>query len=96
MVAAMRGLKALVIGMAILIAVGLAAVVTRLIDLAASGGSGGRSFGEARLGLAPGCRVVEATAGDGRLLLRIGEGAACERVLIVDPASGRVLGALLP
>ena len=91
------GLKAVVIALGVLLLALLAAIVWRFAGLAGGAGSAGaRGFGEVKLELPPGCRVVEATAGDGRILLRIGEGAACERVLLVDPSSGRVTGTLRP
>jgi len=88
------GLKLVVIVLALMIAAVLAAIIWRMVELA--GGGRKQGFGDVKLDLPPGCRVVDANAGDGRLVLRVGEGAACDRVLLVDPASGRVLGTILP
>jgi len=91
----MTTLKVVVTVLGIAIVALLAAIVWRIVALA-GGAGGGRGFVETKLDLPAGCRIVEATPGDGRLVLRIGEGANCDRVLLVDPASGRVLGTILP
>ncbi|MSO70979.1 MAG: hypothetical protein EXQ88_03045 [Alphaproteobacteria bacterium] len=91
----MTTLKVVVIALGVLIVALLAAIIWKIVALA--GGAGDRrGFGEMRLGLPAGCRIVEAQSGDGRLVLRIGDGAGCDRVLLVDPVSGRVLGTILP
>jgi hypothetical protein len=41
-----------------------------------------------------GCQVVETTTADDRLILRLGSGERCNQVLIVDMATGKLLGTL--
>jgi hypothetical protein len=41
-----------------------------------------------------GCQVVETVATDERLVLRLGSGERCNQVLIVDLATGTLLGTL--
>lgn len=88
----MRALKALVVFMGILIAGGLAlltyAVIGGLPDSRPSG------FGETTVALPPGCVIAEAMVADGKLVLRV-DGPAergCQRVILLDPESGRELG----
>jgi hypothetical protein len=49
-------------------------------------------FGETRIGLPDGCTVVEMRPDGDRLYLRTGPTGLCERILVVDPGSGKVLG----
>jgi hypothetical protein len=53
---------------------------------------GTEGFGETRIGLPDGCTVVEMRPDGDRLYLRTGPAGLCERILVVDPDSGRVLG----
>ena len=41
-----------------------------------------------------GCQVMETTTADDRLILRLGSGERCNQILIVDMATGRLLGTL--
>ena len=50
------------------------------------------AFGTVPLGLADGCRIMDAQADGGRALLRIGPDAPCDAVIVVDTRDGRVLG----
>src|SRR5262249_46638705 len=94
----MRPLVALVIIMGVLIVAGLIVVVVTI----ASRLSGGKqststmdaSFGTVDLPVPAGCRIDETSTGDGRLILRLGNGERCNQVLIVDLATGRLLGTL--
>lgn len=52
-------------------------------------------FGEASLALPEGCDIVEMQPDGKWLYLRIGPAGPCERVVIVDPLSGRVHGSLV-
>jgi hypothetical protein len=56
---------------------------------------GTEGFGETRIGLPDGCTVVEMRPDGNRLYLRTGPAGLCERILVVDPDSGRVLGTLV-
>lgn len=106
----MQAIKSLVIGLGVLIVAGIVllayAFYSRINDpdfkltksqseqSAPPASTKRDGFGEANLGLPEGCGVVEMRP-DGKLLyLRIGPAGACERVMIVDPASGHVRGTI--
>jgi hypothetical protein len=93
----MRALKALVIGMAVLIFAGTILVIATI--LGRLGGNGSEAgFATQGLGLADSCRLAETTAVDGRLALRF-EGPApdgCRVLVLVDPDSGAVHGRIDP
>ncbi len=88
-----RALLALVVGLGILIFAGLIVVAVTLAGRL-SGGGGGGGFGQVALPLPEGCRIAEATTGEGRLVLRL-EGLperGCDQVVVLDLESGRELG----
>ena len=87
-----RALLALVVGLGILIFAGLIVVAVTLAGRLSGGGGAG--FGQVALPLPEGCRIAEATTGEGRLLLRL-EGLperGCDQVIVLDLESGRELG----
>ena len=88
----MAALKALVIGMGVLIAVGLAVVVITIFNR--GGAPEGRGFGTVPLVIGDGCRVVEAAVSDDRLVLRTEgpAGTGCARAHVLDLATGTVRG----
>jgi hypothetical protein len=90
---AMKGLLALVIIMGVLIVVGLIVVVVTIANRL-GGSSASIGFDTADLPIPGGCQVVETIPADDRLILRLGTGDRCSRLLIVDMASGRLLGTL--
>ena len=51
-------------------------------------------FGEAQVTVPAGCRVVEMVPAGDRLLLRLGSQPRCNRILVVDLATGRELGGI--
>jgi hypothetical protein len=51
-----------------------------------------RSFGEVRISLPDGCTLIEMRPDGDRLYLRTGPTGLCERIVVVDPGSGEVLG----
>lgn len=54
-----------------------------------------RGFGEARIDLPEDCTVTEMRPVGQRLYLRTGPAGLCERVIIIDTASGGVLGTIV-
>ncbi|MDP6805971.1 MAG: hypothetical protein QF902_11685 [Rhodospirillales bacterium] len=97
----MRALKALVIGMGILIVVGMALIAYGLYSKATDPGFAPFStdddptpaFGEASITLPSGCTIVEVQPDGARLYLRIGPPINdCERVIVLDALSGEILG----
>lgn len=97
----MKALKALVLGMGVLLVAGLGLLVygvsTRMGNppVTASRPTGG--FGEVEIALPAGARVEQMAIAGERVVLRL-SGGGPERVLVLDPASGRVSGsfALMP
>jgi hypothetical protein len=93
----MRALKALVIGMAVLIFAGTILVIATILGrLGGDGADAG--FGTQGLGLADSCRLAGSTAVAGRLALSF-DGPAqdgCAVVVLVDPDSGAVRGRIDP
>ncbi len=97
----MRWLKALVIGMAILIVVGTVVIAVMLARRsgsdgeAASGATGGSAAVAARrIALPAGARVIETVLDGDRVALRIALANGAERVVIIDIRTGRRLGTL--
>lgn len=87
-----RALVAIVIFMAILIFAGLLLVGVKLAGKL--GGEAPAGFGTVELPLPEGCGIAEATASEGRLLLRL-DGLAergCGQVVVLDLESGQELG----
>ena len=87
-------LKALVIGMGILIIVGLGLVVYGVVRQADNLISR-QSFGEVSIPVPAGCTLAEADSGDrGLVVLRLvgSAGDGCRQVLLFDSRSGEVRG----
>lgn len=94
----MQALKALVIFMAVLIVAGMALLVYGLVTRTGGGdGSlfgGGTAAGGVDLPVPEGCAIAGAELSGERLVVRL-DGLAerdCQQVLVVDLASGRLLG----
>ena len=65
---------------------------------AAASAQGARPFGELQLGMADSCRIADAVASGGMLVVRV-DGPAkdgCGELVVVDPGQGRVLGRIRP
>ena len=95
----MKPLVALVILMGVLIVAGLVVIVVTIANrmggaepIAAA--TALPSFGTIDLPIPPGCQIMETATSEGRLILRLGTGDRCNRVLIVDMATGRLIGTL--
>lgn len=91
----MRGLKAVVIGLAVVLAlcgiVITVAIVFRLLNPAVPPVAAG--FGVSPLPLPPGCRVDYVMAEGDRLILQIGgNDNTCRRVLVADMRTGALIG----
>lgn len=92
----MRGLKALVVVMGVLIIVGVSVVA---ITIARRSGIDAepetvatRPFDDVSVALPKGARLIDWTADGGRLVLRVRAADGGERLMIFDLASGRRLG----
>jgi hypothetical protein len=97
--------KIAVIGMGLLIIVGIALLVYGATSRLTRPGTEapaplapsalGPAFGEVRVALPDGCTIVEMVPAGDRLYLRTGPAGTCERILVIESATGRMLGALL-
>lgn len=99
----MRALKSVVIGMAVLIALGMALLVYGLAQPGwrpfagsaapkADTDAAPAAFGDLRLPLPAGCSIADMTVVGQRLFVRTGPEGACARIFVVDAASGTILG----
>lgn len=59
-----------------------------------SGAPAGDAFGNIDLELPPGCAIAAMELSASRLFLRIEGVAGCDRIIVVDPADGRILGTI--
>lgn len=102
----MQALKVLVIVMGIAILAGVAVIgvaiykrATEPQDGTAAAPAPPPAFGTVEVPIPEGCSVVETLVAGQRLILRIGpddiSGAGCDRIYVVDLASGALLGVLL-
>tara|TARA_R110000787_G_scaffold85258_3_gene182061 strand:- start:744 stop:1028 length:285 start_codon:yes stop_codon:yes gene_type:complete len=87
----MRFLKALVIGMGVLIVVGVVAIIVAAIDQA-GGGKPPAAFAPVAIVLPAGADIVETRVGDGRIVVRLKLPDGGARLMIVDPDTGRLTG----
>lgn len=91
----LRVLKAVVIGLAVLIAVGLAVVVITIVNRLGGGGSrGARDLGTITHAIPAGAEVAGMTADDGRLYLRLRLADGTTRIDVLDAATGRRIGVI--
>ncbi len=104
----MQALKALVIIMGVLIVAGTAVVVVtiynrmnRMADVEATAPPPApapamppASFGAASVTIPDGCRITATIPAGERLLLQLGSAPRCNRILVLDLASGRLLGSI--
>jgi hypothetical protein len=101
----MPAVKALVIGLGVLLLGGIALLIYGIVQKAAdpkfklfesrsAGGAAVSTFGETSIALPEGCSVADIRPDGPRLYLRIGPSGACERVLVIDATTGRPLGSI--
>jgi hypothetical protein len=104
----MNALKALVIGMGLLIVVGLAVIAVTIVRRAdgdapamteakpaigiARSTAGLPSFGVRDIAVPAGSEVMSITAADGRVVLELQDADQVTRILLLDPATGAALG----
>ncbi len=91
----MRSIQALVIVMGILIVGGMTLVGYRIVTAVGEPSSAPVSFGEVELALPPGARVVDMAAIDDRLVLRIEAGDGRQRLIVLDPSTGALVGSIV-
>ena len=94
-----KGLVALVAGMAVLIVIGLIAVAWGLVSKSGDADFSGivkngpaGSFGNVDVSLAEGESILSALPSAGRVVVRIRSRQGPERLVILDPVTGRITG----
>jgi hypothetical protein len=92
----MRALKAVVIGLGVVIAVGLAVLVVVVFNrvIAPSGGDSPEGFATTAVALPAGARVITMTGEDDTLSLLVEGPDGRQQVITVDRRDGAVLGTL--
>ena len=88
----MRSLKALVIGMGILIVVGVVFLIYAIIQKSSENDALGRSALQSEVTLPAGAEVVETRIGDGKIVLRLRLADGSGRLVVIDPATGKMSG----
>lgn len=88
----MRGLKALVIGMGVLIVAGVVFLVYAIIQKSSEDGTSGRPALQSEVTLPAGAEVVETSIGDGTIVLRLRLADGSGRLVVIDPATGKTSG----
>ena len=92
----MRALKAMVIGMGVLIIVGVIVLIYALVQKSADDLAGGFVPGKptmtSSIDLPAGAEVVETRVGDQRIVLRLRLANGSGRLLILDAGTGGLIG----
>jgi hypothetical protein len=78
--------------MGVLIVAGTVTLVALIVQRANSG-QAGQAIGQRHLGQPPGTRILSVTGADGRIAVLVARPDG-ERVLLVDPQRGQVIGEL--
>ena len=91
----MRSIQALVIVMGILIVGGMTLVGYQIVTTVGEPSAVGASFGEVEVALPPGARVLDMAAIDDRLVLRVEGGDGRQRLLVLDPSTGALVGTMV-
>ncbi len=103
-------LKSVVIGLAVLIFLGLGLLAYGFIQKAnnpdgrllssapapATDAAAWKPFGTLKLGLPEGCVIARVRPDGNRAYLTIGPSGACNRIVVIDIATGRILGTIKP
>ena len=92
----MQALKALVILMGILIVAGIAVIGFTISQRLAKPATGLPDLGEVTLGQPAGTTILSAIPGDGRLAVSVRLPDGATRIVIIDLATGRRLGTVVP
>jgi hypothetical protein len=88
-----RWLKLLVIALGVLIVLGFVAIAGEIARrLLGSGGDGGEVAYDAAVALPAGARILDMAATDAHVILRVAEPDGQERLYVIDPGDGRLLG----
>ncbi len=88
----MRALKALVIGMGVLIVAGLVVLAYAIVDKA--GKPEAASVAQSSIFIPKGAEIAETALGEGRIALRLTLADGSGRLILIDAATGRVTGTI--
>ena len=88
----MRALKALVIGMGVLIVIGVVVLVYAIIERAGKTDAPETMAAPSQIDLPAGARIVETSIGDGRIVVRLSLADGSHRLLVIDADTGRRVG----
>lgn len=97
----MQALKFLVGVMGVLIVAGVIIVAVTIYNRAGRMASAPAEFAGSALPIPPGCRLGQMESAEGRIWLRLEGGptnpdGACNRLLVLDAATGKLVGELGP
>ncbi len=94
----MQALKVLVVVMGLLIVAGVAIIGWTVYSRASrmAGAKPAADFAGDALPIPPGCRLGQMESAEGRIWLRLEGGEACNRLVVLDAATGRLVGELGP
>ena len=90
----MRALKALVIGMGVLIVVGVVVLVYAIINRVGETGVPELMSGQSQIELPAGAQIVETSIGGGRIVVRLSLADGSQRLLLIDADTGGRIGAI--
>ncbi|MDA0231774.1 MAG: hypothetical protein O3B21_16555 [Proteobacteria bacterium] len=90
----MQGLKVLVIGMGVAIAMMITVIITTMANRAMTAPESLPRFDPRTVEVPPGARIVGTSVGDGRIVVHLVFDNRPARLLVIDLASGRDLGAI--
>ena len=90
----MRALKALVIGMGVLIVIGVVVLVYAIIDRAGKTNGLETMAAQSQIDLPAGAQIVETSIGDGRIVVRLSLADGSQRLLLIDADTGGRIGAV--
>tara|TARA_B100001123_G_scaffold351072_1_gene401842 strand:- start:1201 stop:1491 length:291 start_codon:yes stop_codon:yes gene_type:complete len=88
----MRGLKILIIAMAVLIAVGLVLLVIGVVEKSESLERSGAAFAPVSLKLPPKTEVIEMDFSEGRIFLRTREPSGANVIVVLSAETGKEIG----
>ena len=91
----MRSIQALVMFLGVLIVGGMTLVGYQIVTTVGEPSSAPASFGEVELALPPGARVVDMAAVEDRLVLWVEAGDGRQRLIVLDPSTGALVGTMV-
>jgi hypothetical protein len=87
----LRGIKLIVIALGLVIVVGFVVVIVTIVGRLAAP-KGDAALGTIAVAVPAGCALADAWSDDGKFFLRLAGDPTCPALLVVDQASGELLG----